>query len=232
MQTVDFNNLDTSIDVYSPIKFDLWLKWSIIVPDEHKDQANTGLSYIDFLLSSVVDYNRCFMLLLEKNEVNAALPLIRLQADNLRVLYMEHLYPDKVLPKIYKDEKELKDIKINGQELNGWFVNGKVNDGFSRFREIYKKYNAYVHPSIKLHKYLIAGTNIPKPNPFDAAFEAKFDMVYINKAIIYTLEYIDNYYMSLIHQNPDLECKYKEKVEGFEHIDKILSDISKRYNKQ
>ena len=210
MCTIDYNNLITSIEFYSAIRFDIYLKWRYIAPDEYREQAESGISFLDILIGNIPDYNRCFEILLKEDEINTALSLIRLQADNLRVLYMEYLYPNKILPQIYLRDKQLSDIVIDGKKLKRPEVNKIVDNAYPRFKEILNTYNAYVHPSIKHQRDLIAGTNETKPNYRELALNAKIDMVYINKAIVKTLEDINEYYKTQLEQKPDL---YKEWID-------------------
>ena len=81
------------------------------------EKLNMGWNYYDSILDNVKDLNRCFLKLIKENEYNAALPLIRLQMDNLCVMYAEYLYPEKILLPILENGKELGRIKIDGDYI-------------------------------------------------------------------------------------------------------------------
>lgn len=110
-----------------------------------------GYTYYSLILHNVIVFDRCFSTLAKEGELEAAYPLIRLQADNLKVLVAEYLYPNRILPAIFGKGKELTDIQIKGKVLKQSELNTAVEDKFSGFKEIYQNYSLYVHPSEKHH---------------------------------------------------------------------------------
>ena len=66
-----------------------------------------GYTYFSVLCHSVIAFDKCFWQLAKNGEVIAAYPLIRLQADTLRVLIAEYLYPNRVLDSIYNKARGL-----------------------------------------------------------------------------------------------------------------------------
>lgn len=110
-----------------------------------------GFTFYSLLFHNIIGYNRCFELLAKEGEINSAYPLIRLQADNLKLLVAEYLYPNRILPAIYGKGKELTDIPIKGKQLKQSDLNKAVEDMFEGYKRIYQDYSLYVHPSAKHH---------------------------------------------------------------------------------
>ena len=77
------------------------------------------------LLQIASSYNRNFVKLLGSDEPITALAIIRLQMDNLKCLYAEYLYPNKILHKIYENGRELSQIKIKGKNAASMGANTK-----------------------------------------------------------------------------------------------------------
>ena len=45
-----------------------------------------------------------------------AMPIVRIQMENLVYLFAESLYPNKILYKVYDNAKEFNQIKIDGEK--------------------------------------------------------------------------------------------------------------------
>lgn len=106
-----------------------------------------GYSYFDCILHNINAYNRCFEALAKQGEIVAAYPLLRIVADNIRIMVAEYLYPEKILPAIFENDKELNQIIVKGKKLNPSDITKATTKLFPEFDSIYKEYSGYVHPS-------------------------------------------------------------------------------------
>lgn len=129
-------------------------------------------TYYDTLIFNINAYNRCFYDLAKRGEIVAAYPLVRLVADNFKIMVAEYLYPDKILPKIIGEGKELNQIRVKGEKLKDSDVNKAISELFPEYPEIYKQYSHYIHPSKEGN--ILAKVYFP---PFSAFFvKAKADL--------------------------------------------------------
>ena len=114
-----------------------------------------GMAYIEIGLGDFVEIetsinalNRGFITLLEATEPLAAMPLIRLQLDNLTYLAAELKYPFRVLYRVFREGKQLNDIKIKNKPIVPSAVRAELDEqnGY-RLNELYKIYSCFIHPS-------------------------------------------------------------------------------------
>lgn len=109
---------------------------------------NCGFDDFIEIESSLFAYNRCFAKLLKMGEIKVAFPLIRLQVENLAVIYAETLHPFKVLYTIFHSSKTLGNDTIIGIKFNKGDLLKEIDAKFdTNTYEIYKKYSNFVHPS-------------------------------------------------------------------------------------
>ena len=88
------------------------------------ENENRGMRYLEIGLgdfyeiqTSINALNRGFIQLLEATEPLAAMPLIRLQLDNLTYLAAELKYPFRVLYKVFREGKQLIDVRIKNKPI-------------------------------------------------------------------------------------------------------------------
>lgn len=190
-----------------------------------------GYTYFSVLCHSVIAYDRCFWQLAKAGEVIAAYPLIRLQADTLRVLIAEYLYPNRVLDSIYSKGRDLNQIKINGEKLSPAVIMDKANELFSRFKEIYQRYNQFAHPSIKhnlswLNKKFtkddMEAREMRRAHKTIKRTVGEWDMMYLNQCIIHILLLIlDNGYKAIGFNRDNLEKHIKRSHPDIKNLNKL-----------
>ena len=113
-----------------------------------QNYLNCGYDDFRYISDIIPIYNRCFIELLSKAEPLVALPLIRLQLENLTAIYAETLYPFKILHKLYEGRKELGKIKVAGNNIVPSKLREAIDNKFdSSISDLYKKYSGFVHPS-------------------------------------------------------------------------------------
>lgn len=149
----------------------------------HYTKASFGLCDYDPIITAIINYNRAFKKLLDIKEPLVAMPIIRIQMENLVYLFAESLYPNKILYKVYDNAKEFNQIAINGEKLKTADFILKLDEKYNGLREIWKRYCCYVHPSSKQDK--LGYVNGNHKEVIDAGIE---DMQLINQAITDTLQ--------------------------------------------
>ncbi len=149
----------------------------------HYTKASFGMCDYDPIITAVINYNRAFKKLLDIKEPLVAMPIVRIQMENLVYLFAESLYPNKILYKVYDNAKEFNQIAINGEKLKTADFILKLDEKYSGLREIWKRYCCYVHPSSKQDK--LGYVNGNHKEVIDAGIE---DMQLINQAITDTLQ--------------------------------------------
>ena len=133
-------------------------------------------------------YNRCFIDLLGKAEALVALPLIRLQLENLTAIYAETLHPFQILHKLYDGGKNLGKVKVNGNYIVPSNLREEMDARFdTTIGELYKKYSGFIHPSksqkeIDMVSYYSNKEDRYVASKKDVRMYAK-DMVYVNQII-------------------------------------------------
>lgn len=155
--------------------------------NRHYTKASLGFCDYDPIITAIINYNRAFKKLLDIKEPLVAMPIVRIQMENLVYLYAESLYPNKILYKVYDNSKEFNQIKINGEKLQTSTFIQTLNDKYDGIRDIWKRYCCYVHPSSEQEKLSFANSD-------DKAVVASSikDMQLINQAITDTLESMIN----------------------------------------
>lgn len=208
-----YSLLEDSSPIYSPISSYLYSLWGMgtVEPDSHSTYW-CGYSYYDMIVSTAQTYNSSFYKLAKLGDIYSAYPMIRLQADNLRYLVAEYLYPDKILCKIYSKGKELNDIKINGEKLKPGDITDKTEELFNGFKRIYREYSCYIHPSIHHHWGKLSELDELEPENALAIKHAKRtikhtpaerDMVFINQCIVDILLLIAEQRKEILMQYPN-----------------------------
>jgi len=176
-------------------------------------KLNMGWNYYDSILDNVKALNRCFQKLIKESEYSAALPLLRLQMDNLCVIYAESIYPEKVLPYILEKGRNLGQIKINGEYLKASVLLDKLDSQYNKLKEIWSESCGYVHPSkareeaSKTHIYKKEIRRYVK----DVAKEKKYllQMVFINQVILDILNSELNSYIFKLKEKGTYKEYYK-----------------------
>lgn len=114
-----------------------------------------GMGYLEIGLgdfyeisTSINALNRGFIKLLEAAEPLAAMPLIRLQLDNLTYLAAELKHPFRVLYKVFREGKSLIDVKIKNKPIVPSVIRAELDEqhGYN-LNDLYREYSSFVHPS-------------------------------------------------------------------------------------
>lgn len=155
--------------------------------NRHYNKTSLGLCDYDPIITAIINYNRAFKKLLDIKEPLVAMPIVRIQMENLVYLYAESLYPNKILYKVYDNSKEFNQIKINGEKLQTSTFIQLLNEKYDGIRDIWKRYCCYVHPSSEQDK--LAYANSDDKAVVDSGIK---DMQLINQAITDTLESMTN----------------------------------------
>lgn len=178
-----------------------------------------GYSYFDTLIHNINAYNRCFYDLAKRGEIVAAYPLVRLVADNLKIMVAEYLYPEKILPSIFENGRELNQIKVNGEKLKPSEINDKIKELYPEYPEIYTTYSSYVHPSKEgniLAK--VFGDDIEMQKEVKHSLKtikrtkAEWDLVKLNRFITDIIWRIIERNKAIIMENPELKKRYWERL--------------------
>ena len=183
------------------------------IPSTILDRLNMGWNYYDSILENVTALNRCFHKLIKEGEYSAALPLLRLQMDNLCVIYAESVYPEKVLPYILEKGRNLGQIKIDGEYLKASVLLDKLDSQYNKLKEIWSESCGYVHPSkareeaSKTHIYKKETRRYVK----DVKKEKKYllQMVFINQVILEVLNADLNNYLTKLKETGTYKEYYK-----------------------
>lgn len=176
-------------------------------------------SYFDTLIHNINAYNRCFFDLAKRGEIVAAYPLIRLVADNLKIMVAEYLYPEKILPKIFENGRELNQITVNGAKLKPSDISKEVEKLYPEYTEIYATYSSYVHPSKEgniLAKVFGDDIEVAKEVKHSLRTikrtKAEWDLVKLNRFITDIIFRIIERNKAIIMENPDLKKRYCKRL--------------------
>lgn len=178
------------------------------------------MSYFDTLIHNINAYNRCFYDLAKRGEIVAAYPLVRLVADNLKIMVAEYLYPEQILPNIFEKGRELNQIRINGEKLKPSEINDKIKELYPEYSEIYTTYSSYVHPSKEgniLAK--VYGDDIEAQKEIQHSLrtikrtKAEWDLVKLNRFITDIIWRIIERNKAIIMENPELKARYWERLQ-------------------
>jgi hypothetical protein len=149
---------------------------------------NTGDDDLFNIFDTLNIYNRCFIDLLNKAEALVALPLIRLQLENLTAIYAETLHPFQILHRLYDGGKNLGKVVIDGSYIVPSELRKELDAKYgSTIGELYKKYSGFIHPSksqkdVELGSYYSYKKDMYIASKKDVRVYAK-DMVYVNQII-------------------------------------------------
>ena len=149
---------------------------------------NTGDDDLFNIFDTLNIYNRCFIDLLNKAEALVALPLIRLQLENLTAIYAETLHPFQILHRLYDGGKNLGKVVIDGSYIVPSELRKELDAKYgSTIGELYKKYSGFIHPSksqkdVELGSYYSYKKDMYVASKKDVRVYAK-DMVYVNQII-------------------------------------------------
>lgn len=162
----------------------------IFNPDEYRAMGYLEIGLGDYyeIFTSINALNRGFIKLLEEAEPLAAMPLIRLQLDNLTYLAAELKHPFRVLYKVFREGKQLIDIKIKNKSLIASSIRKELDEKHHyKLEELYRTYSCFVHPSIKQTDFEVNGYfSLKKGKEVITKAEMKrlsSDMIYINRII-------------------------------------------------
>ena len=159
-------------------------------------------------LDTIQCYNRCFVKLIDSGEATGAVSFVRLQMDNLIVLYAESISIGNVLHKIFDNKRELNQITINGEKYNNSGLIKKLDEKYKGIHEMWKNSNLYIHPSYK--------TNSLEALCLDSYYSKKLgrevipqrvkkelykEMVFINQIIVDLLHTILDSHIALIKEH-------------------------------
>lgn len=178
------------------------------------------MSYFDTLIHNINAYNRCFYDLAKRGEIVAAYPLVRLVADNLKIMVAEYFYPEQILPNIFEKGRELNQIRINGEKLKPSEINDKIKELYPEYSEIYTTYSSYVHPSKEgniLAK--VFGDDIEVQKEIQHSLKtikrtkAEWDLVKLNRFITDIIWRIIERNKAIIKENPELKARYWERLQ-------------------
>jgi len=153
-----------------------------------QNYLNLGLDDFCNISDTINIYNRCFIDLLGKAEALVALPLIRLQLENLTTIYAETLHPFQILHKLYDGGRDLGQIKISGNYIVPSNLRKELDDKYgTTIGDLYKKYSGFIHPSksqmeTNMGSYYSYKKDMYVASKKDVRMYAK-DMVYINQII-------------------------------------------------
>lgn len=183
--------------------------YRLILDDERQvEKLSKGNDDFWVFLDTIQCYNRCFVKLVEDGEATGAMPFIRLQLDNLVLLYAESRNIGKVLYKVFDNKRMLNQVKVGGEKLSTSELLKEMDEKYNGLHELWKKANQYIHPTSK--------TNSLEAFCVDSYYSKKLgkevmpqrekkriytDMVYVNKIIVDVLYTILDNYIALIKEH-------------------------------
>ena len=125
-------------------------KGYIFNENEYRGMGYLEIGLGDFyeISTSINALNRGFIKLLEAAEPLAAMPLIRLQLDNLTYLASELKHTFRVLYEVFREGKSLIDVKIKNKPLVPSAIRAELDEqhGYN-LNDLYREYSSFVHPS-------------------------------------------------------------------------------------
>ena len=148
----------------------------------HYTKASFGMCDYDPIITAIINYNRAFKKLLDIKEPLVAMPIVRIQMENLVYLFAESCHPNKILYKVYDNSTEFNQIRIDGEKLKVSDFIKKLEEKYNGITSIWKRYCCYVHPSSEQDK--LAYSNSYNKEVVDGSIK---DMVLINQAITDTI---------------------------------------------
>ena len=106
-------------------------------------------------------------------------------SEHLVYLYAELIYPDKVITRVYLNEKELDNIRVSGDKIKPKNIRNEVAKAYKGFEDIWDSYHYFIHPNY------LQGTALPLEGATSKGFS---DMIKLNNWIIDTLTKIKGRY--------------------------------------
>lgn len=145
----DFEEIEGIEEALAPLAESMKAKGEAFDENELRAMVMIQMGLGDFveIETSINALNRGFITLLEATEPLAAMPLIRLQLENLTFLKAELMYPFRVLYRVFNEGKQLNDIKIKGKPIVASKIREALKDNCCDYNEIYCNYCGFVHPS-------------------------------------------------------------------------------------
>lgn len=146
---IDFEQIEGIEELAAPFRKSIEAKGEAFNENMFRAMTFIQFGWGDFyeIETSINALNRGFITLIEAGEELAAMPLIRLQLENLTYLKAELLYPFRVLYKVFQEGKQLSDIKIKGKPLVGSKIREELKDNVMDYNKLYNNYCGFVHPS-------------------------------------------------------------------------------------
>lgn len=144
-----FDEVEGFAELAAPLVESMKAKGKAFDLNELRAMVMIQLGLGDFIEidTSINALNRGFITLLEAAEPLAAMPLIRLQLENLTFLKAELMYPFRILYRVFNEGKQLSDIKIKGKPIVASKIREELKDSQCDYNEIYCNYCGFVHPS-------------------------------------------------------------------------------------
>lgn len=131
----------------------------------------------------------------------------------------EYLYPEKILPNIFENGRELNQIKVNGEKLKPSDISKEVEKLYPEYTEIYTIYSSYVHPSKEgniLAKVFGDDIEVAKEVKHSLRTikrtKAEWDLVKLNRFITDIIFRIIERNKAIIMENSDLKKCYWERL--------------------
>lgn len=182
--------------------------WNIL--DDARQEGKHSKGNDDFwaFLDTIQCYNRCFVKLVEDDEPTGAMPFIRLQLDNLVLLYAESKSLGKVLYKVFDNKRKTDQVKVNGTQISSSELIRELDKKHTGLKNIWDESNRYIHPSYKqnsLEAYCVdsyynkkLGKEVMPQREKKRLYK---DMVLVNKVIVDVLCTILDSYIALIKEH-------------------------------
>lgn len=100
------------------------------------------------IFDCIGEFNRAFLELLEKGDLLVSFSLLRLQIENLTVLFAETKWPFYILHKIYNGKNQIDQIKKNGEYIKPAELRKEIDKIYNvSISKLYCQYCSFVHPS-------------------------------------------------------------------------------------
>lgn len=159
--------------------------------ERHLAKSSLGWCDYDPIIKAIINYNRTFVKLIDIKEPLVALPIVRIQMENLIYLFAEYHNPNKILYKIYDNARVFNQIVIDGEKLKTSTFTDLLDEKYKGIKSIWSRYCCFIHPSKEIDKISY---------DFDrkiVAYSIK-DMQVINQAITDTLnDIIDRFVVEI-----------------------------------
>lgn len=214
MNPIDNNLLQKSIRLNKNLCKSLQFRKYFLDPG---NAESLNVTLFAFFFKGVNDVNKAFFTLYNSDERNIAYSLIRLQLDNLRLLYAEYLYPTKALSPTFKNNRELNQIKVNGEKLKPSDLTIAIEEKFIGYKALYEKYSKYIHPAKRDYDRYLLLRDVDYNNLSKEEIKARYkelaeefkrnqeefyrdslkDMITINRFILFTFFLIRKHYQTL-----------------------------------